>query len=1127
MLHLLIGREGTGKTHTAHRLLADWVKTQHKQAVLLVPRQFTFESDKGVLDAMGPKAACEVEVLSFSRLADVIFKQCGAPAKPLLKDGANAAMLALALEGVQDELRFFARHRNSAGFVQKMLAQIQAFKQSLITPDALLASAEALPDGYLKEKLRETSLIYRAYDALVAQSFFDDGDVLSAVYDRLCETPFFQDKLVVIDDFSTFSAQEYRLIEQMLLQAEDVWVTLCLDDLENTDAASAFALTRRTAARLVRLCEKTGVPFGGVQTLTQDNCGYEIYESDALRHLEQTLYTPAPPVFDAPTERVTLCAAPGIREECDLAAMQIRALLRTGNLRCRDIAVVYRSEEPYAGAMRYSLKKCGVPVFEDLRAPIRNEPVVILVRALLLLCQSGFTTENLMRYLKTGLTVFSWDEISDVENYALLWDLSAAGWQRDWQDNPDGFGVEMNDSRREKLETLNTLRRQIMEPLLQFREDMKDQSGKQRVTVLYRFLREQQIDEALKTYALTLEGQGRPELAIEQGQVWDLLMDAFDQLAQTLGETHMPLRQFAELFDLVIGAQTLGKLPDGFDEVYLCDAARIATQMPQVIFVLGLNSGVFPRSPAAGQLLSKSESDLLRRVLPALPDDAAQQNATERFYVYNALCSARKQLFLSFARTGEGGEKLMESEVVQMVRRLFPACKTLEYDALPPAFFVEGEQMAFEWLARHWHENTPEKEAFLQYFSHNDAYRERLHALRRAANRETFAIKDKALAKALFGRRMLLSASKLEKYEECPFQYFCRYGLRAKPRQTAKLDPASAGTVVHYVLEKLLKTHKGQALSCVAPQTLQEELAAILKEYINTYMGGSEGKSARFLYLYRRMYKTLQTLVERLVFEFSLSAFSPVGFEVPIGPGETIEPFRIELEDGYVELQGSIDRVDEMRTPDKRYIRVVDYKTGAKEFQLSDVLHGLGMQMLLYLVSIWRFDPSVTPAGVLYMPARFEPYDAERSDDAQTIQNRRIAGGKMEGMILDDSEVRAGMDRSLKGTLLPVGTEKRAGAAGGRFFSLAQLGLLAKRMDRILKQMGEDLHNGRVEALPVFGKNHGRTCEWCDYRSVCQREDGGAFRYVQKLDHTQALTILEKEEQSDGTRLDDPAAAGD
>ena len=1130
MLYLLTGREGTGKTHTAHRLLADWVQTRHKQAVLLVPRQFTFESDKGVLDAMGPKDACEVEVLSFSRLADVVFKQCGAPVKPLLKDGANAVMLARALQAVQDELHFFARHRANAGFVQKMLGEIQLFKQNKLTPDTLDEAAAAMPNGYLQDKLRETALIYRAYDALVAQSFFDDGDVLSAVCDRLRKTPLFRDKLVVIDDFSAFSAQEYDLIRQMLLQADDVYVTLCLDTSENNNAASPFALTAATARHLRRLCAETGVPFGGEIHLDAETCGYEIYANEALRALEARLFAPAAQAFSEETDAVCLCSAPGVREECDMAAMEIRRLLRTGKYRCRDIAVVFRSEEPYAKAMRYSLKKCGVPVFEDLRAPIDNEPLVIYVRALLQMCCSGFTTENLMRCLKTGLTPFAWDEIAEVENYALLWDLTAAGWQKPWLDNPDGFGVEMTDARRETLERLNGLRGQIMEPLLQLREEMKDQSGKQRVAVLYRFLRAQGTDEALKAYALQLEGQGKLTLALEQGQVWDLLMDAFNQLAQTLGDTRLPMEQFLSLFDLVVGAQSLGKLPDGFDEVYLCDAARIGTQMPRVIFALGMNSGVFPAQPAAGRLLSKHECDRLRTVLPQLPDDAAAQSATERFYVYNTLCSAREKLYVSCARTGPGGEKRMESEVLLQLRRLFPNCRTRDYDTLPAADFMEGSQTAFEWLARHWHDNTGEKAAFLKYFSNDSTYGSKLRALERAAGRETFRIKDKDLAKALFGRNLHLSASQLEKYESCPFQYFCRYGLRAKPRQTAKLDPAAAGTVVHYVLEKLLSEQRGHGQGVPDTEIIKARIGAILKEYMDTYMGGTAGKSARFLYLYRRMLKILIALVERLLFEFNQSSFVPVGFEVPIGPGKAVEPFRVELEDGYVELHGVIDRVDEMQTDTKRYIRVVDYKTGVKAFALSDVLQGLSMQMLLYLVSIWRSESgyyqNITPAGVLYMPARFEPYDADRGDTDDDKKNRRIAAGKMEGMILDDGVVLKGMDHSLQGALLPMTVNKRTNAISGRFISLTQLGLLAKRMDRILKQMGDDLHNGNVEAKPAFGKDHGRTCEWCDYRSVCQRENGGAFRYVEKYSHSEALTRLEEEEQGDGTQLDAATTAG-
>ena len=1117
MLYLIIGRKGAGKTHYAHRLLGDWVKTRRGQGILLVPRQFTFESDKGILETLGPRDACEVEVLSFSRLADVVFKTYGGPKQPILRDGGNAAMLALALSGIRDELRLFARHRANAGFIRKMLAQIASFKQNRITPDELSRAAQALPNGYLRDKLNETALIYRAYDALVGERFFDDGDVLTAVAEKLRGTAFFKDKLVVIDDFSAFTNQEYALIEQMLLQAKDVYVTLCTDNIDERGAASAFALTNRTAQTLLRLCKSCGVPFGGVVARTPENCGYEFYAQAALRHLEANLFAPRQQTFDASTDALTLCTAPSVREECDNAAMEIRRLLREKQYRCRDIAVVFRNPEPYAKYMKYSLKKCGVPVFEDLRAPIENEPLAILVRALLELCRSGFTTENLMRYLKTGLTALSWDEIADAENYALLWDLSAKGWQRPWTENPDGFGKEMNEKRLERLRELNDIRERIVLPLLALREELKGKNVRGVMAALYAFLRKQGVDEALKQYALTLEAQGKLELALEQGQIWDLLMLAFDEIAQTAGDAVLPLQLLTELYDLVVGAQSLGKLPDGFDEVYLCEAARIATQAPKVLFALGMNAGVFPQSPASDGLLSRGECDLLRRELDKLPDESRLSAMTERFYIYNTLCSAREKLYVSFAQTGKSGEKLTESEIVLTLRRLFPNAAARDYGLLKPEAFAEGEDVAFAYLASHWQQTDPKTEAFRAYFASQSSYRDRLHAIARAARKETFRLKEKDTAKALFGEKITLSATQLERYEECPFQYFCRYGMRAKPRQIAKLDPAAAGNVVHYVLEHLLKDCPGGTVGALSSEDANKKISAAISRYIETYMGGTAGKSARFLYLYRRMYATLVTLMDRLLFEFRQSSFVPVGFEVPIGPGKTIEPFRIALKTGFVELQGYIDRVDEMRANGKRYIRVVDYKTGTKEFSLSDVLDGLGMQMLLYLVSIWRSEPDVTPAGVLYMPARFEPYDADRNDDAETKEKKRIVAGKMDGVILDDDDVLRGMDNSLSGVLLPLSSGARRRVDQDRLITLGQLGLLAKRMDKILRQMGNDLHDGRVEAKPVFGKNHSKLCEWCDYSSVCGREAGDAARYLKVRTYADALTLLEKEETTDET----------
>ncbi len=1112
MLQFITGEKGSGKTTYAHRLLAQKVQDEDLQAVLLVPRQFTFESDKGVLDAMGPKAACAVEVLSFSRLSDVVFKTVGGPKRPLLGEGANAALLALALSSLQEQLQVFRRHTQSIGFLKKLLRQIADFKQNLVDAPALFAAADALPQGHLQQKLRETALIYQTYDALVAQRFFDDNDVLTLVAEKLKESDLFEGKVVVIDDFSTFSKQEFAVLAQILRRAKDVYVTLCTDDLFDPNPLSPFAVTNRTGRQLRSLARQCGTDIGIPVHLPSERGDFASHESPALRHLAKHLYDPLLPAFSGDCAAVTLCTAPSVREECDLAAQRIRQLLRAGVYRCRDIAVVFRTADTYAKQVRTSLNKCGVPIFEDRRAPVENEPLMILVRSLLSICAGGFSTEQLMRYLKTGLTGIGFDEIAALENYALLWDIGGAAWQSDWTQNPDGFGAAMDEKRKETLALLNETRKAAVSPIAALREQMRGETAKTQMRLLYAFLRDTGIDEALKAYALQLEADGEIELALEQDQIWSLLMETLNEIACALDDAVPQPQLLLDIFDLIVSTRSLGKLPDGYDEVYICDAARIATQSPKVTFVLGMNAGVFPLTPDDTALFSRNEAQTLKEWIDAFDDDGTQAAMTERFLVYNALASAREKLFVSWSLTAPSGEKRSESEAVLLLLRLLPDVPVQSALSAPSLLLCEGEQPAFEHMARFWHRNDGEEAALKQYFSLQPAYREKVAAIKRATAKTAFHFEDPAKAKALFGRQIRLSATQLETFALCPFRYFCRYGVKAKPRQIAKLDPASSGTIVHYVLEKLLKNHSGSAFASLDKAAARQEISQILQTYMETYMGGAAQKSKRFLYLYARLEKTLCAIVERLLEEFKNSEFAPWGFEIRIDRGGEIEPYTVPLADGLVELHGVVDRIDKMDKDGKRYIRVVDYKTGTKSFSLSDVLGGLGMQMLLYLVGIWRSDNEkyrdVIPAGVLYLPARLEPFAASRGDDETAITQKKLAGGKMDGMLLDDGTALKGMDASLAGTFLPVSVSK-SGAIKGNFISLEQLGKLAKRMDSIMAQMGAHLHGGKIEARPVVGTGHGDTCEWCDFASVCRRERDGAFRYLEKRTHDACLEDLD------------------
>ncbi|MGN1417811.1 MAG: PD-(D/E)XK nuclease family protein [Acutalibacteraceae bacterium] len=1125
MLHFITGRVGSGKTTYLHSLLADLVKEKNEKVLLIVPKQFTFESDIGILDALGPKDACNVEVLSFSRLADTVLKTCRGLNKPPLTDGADAVIMSLALESINDKLHFFSKHSSNMSFVKKMLSQVADFKKNAVTPTQLGLAAGFLPDGILKEKVLETALIYDTYNTVCEKSFYDEKDLLLHVYNILLEDDFFSGKTIAIDDFSSFSSQEMKIISLMLRDANDVYITACTDDIQNADDSSPFACVNYTMRRIKKEADKRGVETAKTIYLTDQKNGFETYSAKELQFLERNLYNPAAVSYQNPSDAVTLFFAPTVREECDYAASRIKKLIRTGKYRCRDIAVVYRNEVPYEKQIRNSLKKYGVPIFEDKRQNIENEPLIIAVRSLLEIFSGDFSTENLMAYLKTGLSGISDDEIACAENYALMWNLGAKGWKQEWTDNPDGFGTEMDEERIQRLADLNETRKKIIQPIASFCEKIKGADGKQAMTVIYGFLTENHIDENLKAYAIELEESGNFELAKEQEQVWDILMTVLDQIANVLEDKTVTPKRLQEIFMLVVSVQSLGKLPDGFDEVYICSSDRIATIMPKVIFAVGVNEEKFPKPFEESSIFGGFEKDRLREFLPELKDETRSQTMNERFMIYNTLCSAREKLFVSWSLADTAGQKMKESEIVFAIRKILPQVKTINVSAVDEEYRTESEKAAFELLAKSWNSNTPKAKALKEYFCSKEEYKSRIEAIERACTKKDFAFEKEETAKELFGKNIRLSATKLEAYETCPFKFFCGSAMRAKPRQIAKLDPAQSGTLVHFVLQQLLTFYKGKSFLDAPKDELLSKVDEILEAYIETFMGGISDKSDRFMYLYSRMRKTMAAIVERLVTEFADSDFEPCDFELKIEYDGKIKPFKVELEDGFIELFGTVDRVDKMDKNGKRYIRVVDYKSGTQTFSLSDVLGGLSMQMLLYLVCICRtgkslYGENIVPAGVLYTPARFDSYSIERNDDENAITEKRIAKGKMQGMILNDETVISGMSKSLSPLMLPISVDKRSGKISGNFISLEQMGVLAKKMDKIMADMGNELHKGHIPARPVYGKNHGNTCDYCDYNSVCMSAEGVKVRYLEELKHSQCLFKLDEGGREDGKKLD-------
>lgn len=1108
MLNFITGVKGSGKTALAHKITGEAVSAG-KSVMLIVPRQFSFESDRSILSLLGPKLASETEVYSFRRLCDEVVKSHGGTGKPVATAGVKNILMSMAVEAVGESLSTFSKHINDIALSRKLLLSIEEMKNSGVSADELLKFAEGTDDRLLRDKMKETSLVYNAYDALLSKDFFDEANLFRYVADILASTNYFKGKTIIIDGYSEFSFGELRIIEQILLQSEQVYITLCIDSTENTDSLSPFAIVGKTCRRLRLLAGNNGVPIGKtLHTERQKN-----YPDD-LAFLQKNIFLPSADKFEGAPENIILSVSNTMHSECDRVAAEIKSLIRKGEYRCRDIAVVFRSEGAYEKALRLSMKKYGVPLFEDKRQPVWNQPLVCCVSSLLGICSEGFSSDGIFRYLKTGLTPMEEKDISELENYTYVWDIDGNKWLSTFTGNPDGFGIEMNEARKMRLEKINALRESTVAPLISFKEQCEGAGGREIASNIYFFLTENGIDEQLKNYALSLEEKGFTDLALEQEQIWDFLMESLNELAETVGDRHITLKRFSELFELCMQSKSLGKIPDGFDEVSLCPAQRILTKNQRVVFAVGLNSDVFPMKHSEAGIFSRREK--MKMVLGGMEglNDSEDAVLFERFLAYNTFCCATERLYLSYSLSDPGENDLSKSEYVEAVQGLFPLLKDKYTSDADMSELIESKQSAFEIMAKNWNKNDPRVRALKEYFADKEEYSGRITSIKEAVGKRNLSFRDSDKAKAFFGEKLYFSATQLDDYGDCPFKYFCRHSIKARPREKAEFNSRQIGTAVHYVLEMLLKKYKGRDFLALSKGEIDIEINRLLTEYINLALSGTEDKTERFTYLYFRMNKVISDIVARLRGEFSESDFEPCDFELNIDTDGDVPPFTVELNEGTVIFCGKIDRVDRLDTDGKRYIRIVDYKTGTKDFNLNDVINGINMQMLLYLVSIWRNGKgeyeNITPAGVLYYPAKIEPLKADRDADEEIRLRKRYMNTKMKGLLVEDEQIIRRMDKKGEGLFLPISFDKKTGELKGNLISLAALERLAEKMDGIIKDMGDSLHSGRVDARPLMGGGHTNTCLYCDYKEVCMLKNP-TYRYIENLKHHECIEKLMEE----------------
>lgn len=1076
MLKLILGRAGTGKSTALLKTMA--AEGERRPQLLIVPEQHSHDAERQLCAVAGNRVSLHAEVLSFTRLASRVFSVTGGLAETVLDAGGRLLLMDVALKGVGEQLRVYAKPSRKPQFLSQLAATVDECKSAAITPEKLLEVSRQ-EEGAVGDKLYDLSLICAAYDALCDQRGTDPRDRLTRLAHALDDNPWAAGRDVYLDSFTDFTVQEREVLERLLRQANSVTVALTCDSL-NGGEDDLFAPARRTAQKLLALARRAGVSAEVETRLTRQGG-----VASGIAQVEGGIFAdPVVPVPGLP-DGVELCRCASPYEEVERCAALFCRLLREG-YRCRDLAVTARSMETYGPLIELIFPRYGLPVFLARMDDVLQKPILALVTGALDAVAGEYRYEDMFRYLKTGLGGLTPDETDRLENYVLTWDLRGSAWtqKKPWDKHPEGYGLAWKEGQREQVAELDTLRRKVAEPLEHLRK-AENKTGSGLALALYGFLEEIGLPGRLGERAKALR-RGDPALAAEYGQLWEILCAALEQCDSLLGDTPMEWEEFARLFKLVLSQYQVGSIPVSLDRITAGEMPRLAHKHCKVLYLLGADDSAIPAvAPSPGLLADEDREALALYGLESAPK-LTDKLWREMTIVYEALTIPSEGLVVSYPLAGIGGGECRPSFLVKRLRTLFPQLPLTE----------EGPAQTRLWAPRPALELAGECEEVSDALKAIPDYAPLVERMERGSALDRGELTRPAV-EALYGWRVPMSASRMDKYRSCHFSYFMQYGLTAKPRKQATFAATDYGTFVHYILEHTLP----QRQEGVIPS--REQVSALVKRYVDEELGGLEGETARFRYLFARLEKTVYAVVKNVCEELDHSDFKPIAFELGFGGKEgKLPPVELTVNGLTVSLTGYVDRVDAWEKDGKLYLRVVDYKTGRKSFDFTDVKNGLGLQMLLYLFTLEKEgkalfgDKEIVPAGVLYLPARDEAVPGYRGMSEAERQKAVDKQLERKGLVLSDPAVLSAMEHGEEGfRFLPLTVKASGEITGKALASAEQLGKLEKHTRKALEDVAKELSAGKISADPIWRGERKNACLWCDYAAACQfRENHGGDR---------------------------------
>ena len=1139
-LRFYFGPSGSGKSHRIYEeIMQRAAQEPGRNFLIIVPDQFTMQTQKDLVMRSDRGGILNIDVLSFGRLSHRILEEVGTKEMPVLDDTGKSLVLQKIAADLKEQLPAMGSLLHKQGYIHEVKSAISEFMQYGISTqdmDKLIASAEKR--GALAMKLRDLKTLYRGFQDYIKDHFITTEETLDVLRRSLVKSKILQGSVVVFDGFTGFTPIQNRLIQELMRVCAETIVTVTIgakeDPYQMDGEQKLFHLSKKTVADLVKLAAEAEVERGedvfvkgGINRFTQ---------APALCYLEQNLFRYQYEPYTEKQQELCMFEALSPREEVHQTALYIRNLIREQEFNYRDIAVVIGDLEGYASYVETEFGQLEIPCFIDRTRGIVLNPMIEYIKSALQLYIKDFSYDTVFHFLRSGMVDISREEIDELENYVIR--TGARGYRtysrlftRRTEEMQQGSGQDDTERVEETLERLNRIRQQFVDTVEILHMAPRAKAGEY-VDHLYDFLEQNQVQQKLLNYQQQFEQEGDLAKAREYAQIYRLVMDLLDQIYGLLGEEEISGQEFADILDAGFGEITVGTIPQNVDRIVVGDMERTRLKQVKVLFFLGVNDGNIPKNASKGGIISDMDREFLIESGTEMAPSPRQQMYIQRLYLYLNMTKPSERLYLSYAKVNSDGKGIRPSYLIDTVRKLFPQL-AVEYPQNRSRIEqIEGRQEGARYLAeelREYADGTLREEERQDFYLMYRAYeadpegRDRLTAA--AFRRYKESGLSRIVARALYGRQLENSVSRLETYAACACRHFLQYGLSLQEREEFGFEVSDMGNVYHAVLENFAGklAESGRTWWDFDENFATQAIKEAVEGYAATYGETVLYSSARNEYAITRMSRILTRTVLTLQQHLKQGSFQPDDYELSFRFAEDLDSIHVDLsEEEKMHLQGRIDRIDVSEDAEHVYVKVIDYKSGNKKFDLAALYYGLQLQLVVYMNAAMELesrkhpDKEIVPAALLYYHIDDPTIETPVELTDEQINEQILAKLRMNGVVNSDPEVVERLDHYLqdKSAVIPV-EKKKDGSFSARsgILSREEMQLVSAYVDAKIRDIGREILDGKIAANP-YEKGNEEACTYCAYKKVCGF-DGSIPGYEKRqLEDLDKQTLMQRMQET-------------